>query len=59
MKKIIFTLNNCNEEDVRRIETALRLQENTIDISDLSERISEMRDFYIQIGFIDHSRNSQ
>ena len=59
MKKIIFTLNNCNEEDVRRIETALRLKENIIDISDLSERISEMRDFYIQIGFIDHSRNSQ
>ena len=59
MKKIIFTLNNCNEEDVRRIETALRLQENIIDTSDLSERISEMRDFYIQIGFIDHSRNSQ
>ena len=59
MKKIIFTLNNCNEEDVRRIETALRLRENTIDTSDLSERISEMRDFYIQIGFIDHSRNSQ
>ena len=59
MKKIIFTLDNCNEEDVRRIETALRLQENTIDIGDLSERISEMRDFYVQIGFVDHSRNSQ
>ena len=27
MKKIIFTLNNCNEEDVRRIEIALRLRE--------------------------------
>jgi hypothetical protein len=59
MKKIIFTLDNCNEEDVRRIETALRLRENTIDTSDLSERISEMRDFYVQIGFVDHSRNSQ
>ena len=59
MKKIIFTLNNCNEEDVRRIETALRLREGIVDISNLSERISEMRDFYIQIGFIDHSRNSQ
>jgi hypothetical protein len=59
MKKIIFTLDNCNEEDVRRIERALRLREGIVDISELSERISEMRDLYVQIGFVDHSRNSQ
>ena len=59
MKKIIFTLNNCDKEDIRKIEKALRLKEFTIDTTELPKRISEMRDFYIQIGFVDHSRNSQ
>lgn len=59
MKKIIFTLDNCNEDDIRSIERVLGLREGTIDTRALSERVSDMRDFYVQIGFVDYARNSE
>ena len=58
MKTTLFELTHATETDISRIETALRLNEGTIDLTNVPTRVIENRDLYVTIGYFEYGRRS-
>ena len=58
MKTTLFELTHATENDIGRIERALRLNEGSIDLSNVPERVIENRDFFVTIGYFEYSRRN-
>ena len=57
MKRELYEFNRLDETDIKRIEQALRLHEDTIKTELAPPRANEHGDFYIKIGFVDHGKS--
>ncbi len=58
MKTTLFELTHATENDISRIETALRLNEGTIDLTNVPARVFENRDLFVTIGYYEFGRRN-
>ncbi len=58
MKTTLFELTHATETDIVRIETALRLNDGTIDLSNVPSRVNENRDFFVVVGYFEYGKRN-